>query len=586
MNGGWFPSDEGSLGQSAERVLYGEIPHLDFHDVYTGGLSYLHAGIFYLTGPNLFALRVSLFLFFLAWIPAVYAIAKRFASPLTAGALVLLAVAWSVPSYFAAIASWFNLFFATFGLVALLRFIDTGHRRWAFVAGVCAGLSILAKMVGLYQVAAGLLFFAFREQVTAKATARSTNGYVQRNGYTVLLVAASLLLLGIVFALLRGRESFRDIIHFFLPVASLVVSLVWGERTVARAGLRERLSVLLYAAIPFLIGVLAPLAVFLLPYLLNGGVPGLIEGLFVRPTQRFTYATLPPPNALFSLIGGLALIVFLLHPRWKDPRGSEKIVLIAVMAAVLSSVRYVKLTYLGVWYVVSGLVPAMALAGGYMLLKDRSIPILRRQQLFLILQTVVMFNLIRFPFASAAYFVYTAPLVVLALAAIVSSSDRATNFAPASALSFFLAFAVLAINPADDELLGDHFRPRPRLEVLTLERAGGLRIEATERDQYERLVAEIEKRAQGEYIYCTPDCPEVYFISGYRNPTPTLYDFFDEPSGRTQRLLDVIQQHQLHVAVVNRGLTFSPAIPDDLDAALARLFTNETRIGNFIVRWR
>src|SRR2546427_5614709 len=35
----WAPEDEGTLGQSAERVLQGELPQRDFDDVYTGGLS-------------------------------------------------------------------------------------------------------------------------------------------------------------------------------------------------------------------------------------------------------------------------------------------------------------------------------------------------------------------------------------------------------------------------------------------------------------------------------------------------------------------------------------------------------------------
>jgi hypothetical protein len=38
---GWVPHDEGRLGQSAERILVGELPHRDFDDPYTGGLSYL-----------------------------------------------------------------------------------------------------------------------------------------------------------------------------------------------------------------------------------------------------------------------------------------------------------------------------------------------------------------------------------------------------------------------------------------------------------------------------------------------------------------------------------------------------------------
>src|ERR1700683_4428995 len=40
---GWFPWDEGVIAQSAESVLNGELPHRDFPEIYTGGLSYLNA---------------------------------------------------------------------------------------------------------------------------------------------------------------------------------------------------------------------------------------------------------------------------------------------------------------------------------------------------------------------------------------------------------------------------------------------------------------------------------------------------------------------------------------------------------------
>src|SRR3954463_16740225 len=90
----WFPVDDGALAHSAERVLRGELPHRDFDDVYTGGLAYLNAGVFALFGRTLLALRVALFVVFLAWVPAVQYVASRFVRPRVAGAVTLLAVVW------------------------------------------------------------------------------------------------------------------------------------------------------------------------------------------------------------------------------------------------------------------------------------------------------------------------------------------------------------------------------------------------------------------------------------------------------------------------------------------------------------
>src|SRR5438477_4103584 len=91
LNRGWGYSDDGTLGQTAERVLHGEMPHRDFNDVYTGGFAYLSAAIFRVVGVNLFALRVLLFAVFLVWVLALYALAAEFTSPWIAGIVTLVA---------------------------------------------------------------------------------------------------------------------------------------------------------------------------------------------------------------------------------------------------------------------------------------------------------------------------------------------------------------------------------------------------------------------------------------------------------------------------------------------------------------
>src|SRR6266567_2118700 len=161
---GWVPHDEGAFAQSADRVLHGELPHRDYTEVYTGGLSYLNAFAFRFLGESFATTRIVLFVFFLAWVPAVYWIASKLAPDWVAGGVTLLAVVWSLPNYSAAVPSWYNLFFSTFGLAALLSYLDKRSPRRLFVAGLCGGLSLLAKSTALYYGAAALLFFLFYEQ--------------------------------------------------------------------------------------------------------------------------------------------------------------------------------------------------------------------------------------------------------------------------------------------------------------------------------------------------------------------------------------------------------------------------------------
>jgi 4-amino-4-deoxy-L-arabinose transferase-like glycosyltransferase len=157
------------------------MPHRDFDDPYTGGLAYIDALIFKLFGVNLFWLRLFLFVCCLTWVPAIYALAREFLSTWPAGAATLIAVAWSVPNYTAAMPSWFNLFFATFGILALAQYIRKPAIHWLFLAGLCGGFSFLIKSVALYYIAAALLFFVYREQSISRyenAPARRTPLYL------------------------------------------------------------------------------------------------------------------------------------------------------------------------------------------------------------------------------------------------------------------------------------------------------------------------------------------------------------------------------------------------------------------------
>ena len=40
LDQGWIPHDDGAFAQSAARVLDGELPHRDFVELYTGGLTF------------------------------------------------------------------------------------------------------------------------------------------------------------------------------------------------------------------------------------------------------------------------------------------------------------------------------------------------------------------------------------------------------------------------------------------------------------------------------------------------------------------------------------------------------------------
>src|SRR4030095_13666205 len=75
---GWVPFDEGMLGQTAEWVLKGALPHVDYQEPYTGGLSWLYAALFRIVGVDLVNVRWLLYAAASLALALTYAVVRRF----------------------------------------------------------------------------------------------------------------------------------------------------------------------------------------------------------------------------------------------------------------------------------------------------------------------------------------------------------------------------------------------------------------------------------------------------------------------------------------------------------------------------
>jgi len=103
---------------------------------------------------------------------------------------------------------------------------------------------------------------------------------------------------------------------------------------------------------------------------------------------------------------------------------------------------------------------------------------------------------------------------------------------------------------------------------------------------YELLVRTLRDHSRSAYTYASPDCPQVYFLSGLHNPTRTLFDFFDDPVGRTPRILNELSEHDVTAIAINEQPEFSGPMPVDLQNALSTRYPFAEQIGTFTVRWR
>jgi hypothetical protein len=583
---GWVPHDEGTLGQSAERVLLGEVPHRDFDDIYTGGLSYLNAAAFRVFGTKLTSLRYVLYLFFLAWVPSVYYAASRFVSSPIAGAVTLLAVAWAVPNYAAAMPSWYNLFFASFGVASVLRYIDTRSGSWLSVAGLCGGISFLFKVSGLFFIAGILLFFLLPDESIADERPLSR---AERDAYRTLLLVSVLSYNSLLLTFIRKGANLVSFYYFVVPEVAIGVFIVWHEFARGR-GRGQRFVVLLRKLALFGGGVAVPVVAFLVRYVAGGTVSQFLYGVFVLPAKRFAFAShSQTPLWLFSALGAdLAVVaaVFLSGPRVWKVIGSFVLVSVPIL---LISARREPLFYRGLWTAIWTLLPLVVVLGLIVLTDKRisgKMADCQRQRVFLVLSVTASCSLIQFPFSGSIYFCYVAPLLLLATTAVLSTIRQVPRFAVAGLAIFFLLYAVLDVTPGFIYKMGNTYAPDIQKAALDLPRAGSLRLDAADVREYNDLGTLVLQHARGPYLFCTPDCPEVYFLFGFRNPGRTLFDFFDEPAGRTARILALLRDHNVNLVVLSRAPAFSGQVPSDLRAVIEREFPNRAATKRFEVRWQ
>src|SRR5258706_4893884 len=154
------------------------------------------------------------------------------------------------------------------------------------------------------------------------------------------------------------------------------------------------------------------------------------------------------------------------------------------------------------------------------------------------------------------------------------------------ALSGFFLFAVLRVTPPYIYALGYYYQADPETHILGLPRAGNLRVEPESAKIYEQLIPLIQEHAGAGEIYAAPDCPQIYFLTGYRNPTRALFDFLEDDYGDSEHILRLVDSRPIHVIVLSKHPSFSAALPVDAYKALVMRFREGKDIGDFEVRWR
>jgi hypothetical protein len=583
---GWIPIDDGPVAHTAERVLHGELPHRDFDELYTGGLAFVNAGAFRLLGTNLWTLRLVLFAVFVAWVPALFYIATRFVRPLAAAGVVFLAVVWSLPNYPGAMASWYNLFLATFGLAALFRYLEVRHRRWLVIAGIAGGLSLLVKIIGLYYVAGVLLFLVYDAHTTSSAQAGTD---AQRgNGYATFVSISLLLFVAALVSLVRHQLHAPEFMQFVVPGAMLAAFLVRTEWTQPAGASRARLAALMQLIVPFLAGVAGPVVLYVAAYAWAGAFSALMRGVFVVPMRRFSFISVTAPSltTMLAIVPFAALVALAYRARGRISR--REIVLLALtLALLLRATGGNGALYRTIWFAARTLLPVLAIAGVIVLSRkrkaDAGAPLLHEQTM-LVLAVTSLCSLVQFPYSHSVYFGYIAPLVVLTALAMNRYLQPALGIVPGLLVAFFALFAVFRINSTRIASVGNWYQPQQTVAKLGMER-GQIEVPKTDSIMYGSLVTLLRAHARGGYTWASPDSPEVYFLSGLKNPTRTLFEVFDDTTNQSQRVLHALDARGV-TAIVLSAPSFSAPITPEMYAQVERRYPHAQYVGPFQVRWR
>jgi hypothetical protein len=580
-----IPHDEGLLGQAAERTLGGELPHVDFDDAYTGGQAFFHAAAFELFGHRSSVLRGVLLAASVFFILVFFALARRLLGTWPAAGLTVLAVAWSLPCYFAAMPSWYNLFLAIFGVAALELGGGRFPRLAPFAAGLCAGFSILFKVVGLYWLVAAALAILYRLQLGDRAREGAP-----AHGSGPLPAAIGALGLASVAAMalvVRHDLGIATGCLFLLPAAALALLLVREELRPKARPWPERARGLGLALGLLAAGCALPIALFAVPYArVDGGLAALWQGVVATPQLRVGLASLPLPGWRELTLGlpALALLAWAARGR----AGRAWLAAAAGLAAACALSAPSTWGHDVVWSAVRLLTPLVVVHGCWLLDRPSAEGDAR---LFLVGAAATWQSLVQYPYADATYFHYAAPLVALAYAAWLrpnagdDAGERSRRRWGLAALGVALyLFAALWLHRSNVFAFGLALQPRAELALALPERMG-LRIPAGYAERYPAFLRFLQAQAPpGKPILALPDTPETYFFAERRNPTRYLFDALTaEPMSiaQLQRLLP-----QVALVVVNHQPGFSPPLDAERLALIYAEFPRGAALGPLEVRYR
>jgi len=334
---------------------------------------------------------------------------------------------------------------------------------------------------------------------------------------------------------------------------------------------------------PLTVGVLVPIAVFLTPYLATHSVADLVEGTLIAPFRRVNITVAEPTEWERTCPAAILVGLLVLATHFRLSKTVQALIAGMGIYFVYRSGSADSVGLLRVlWHSMYDIVPWLlfAIVVWTMLTRPHKGP---GSRIFVLLAFVACCNLSRFPYSARIYFCYIAPLVFLAAQSWLLQTPLRSRGVLIAVLAFFVIFNVMRLRPTFLEM-GAYYAPDIYRVPFTIERASGIRTKAEGVATYEEIVKLVQEHSTGTVIYAGPDAPEVYFLTGKKNPTRDIFNFLNDSANADA--MQALGRKDIDVVVWNRSPQFSHAPTLQLRQRIERDYPHLQQVGAFDVRWK
>ena len=579
LSHGWVPIDEGTIALSARLVRAGYLPHLDFAYPYTGALAFWHALATRLGGDSMLAPRYALFAAFLLWLPAVWALARRFAPPPAAAAAVVLAAWWSLLIYPAAMPTWYVLFLTTWGLVALARWSDSGAPGWLMLAGLVAGVAIVVKQTGLLTlVGAGFGVLAIHQE--REGAVRSANGAPREGDAVVITLLVAALLVPIALLARRGFLAGETPL-IAIPLVAVIAALVMRERTLHVDVARSRRT--LVAAWGMLVGfaMIAP-ALLTIFYASRGAAGALVRGAIGGALKTAATIESPMPSAATIIVFAIPLALMTAAALAVRPSRWTTTVAIGSALGVCAAVMYSTDAYHAVWYFAMLVLPVAVVGSSWKTIgAGASEP--GSAVMLSVAAAATLLALNQVPYAAPNYFGYVAPLAFLLGTIVTARAGIARRtLLPALVLLIFGGW-FNRIGSVATVGFGSVWWDDAHVLAGTY---GKLLVTTADSAAHSRVIALITEHGGAETFVAGPELPELFVLAGTQRPVSEPYLLAPDANADSTAMAVAVDATRTRVVVINHTPQFLPAISSGARLWLEHRFPFSERAGAMEVRWR